>query len=137
MNNIYDDLDLINFIRTFAERTKNGEGNWERVPKDKQFKVLDRAIVHSNIKDPFASQKDDGNMVIVGKYDRKVYYEEDQYFYEDVYFLTFTDNKFTNRTTFSEAAELPLNFQVELGKLHRIIQLKTNNIKNKIDNWFN
>ncbi|GAM14681.1 hypothetical protein [Mesobacillus selenatarsenatis] len=133
---VYENLDLNEFVEKLVNATNTDKVKWQRVLKDKQMKLVDRSTNYTTIKDPFYSKNKQGEVVVVGKLEKKVYYEEDQYYYDDIYFLTFTDSFFNYPTTFSDQAEVSLSFQIELGKLHRLIQIKTNKIKEKIDNWF-
>ncbi|MGE7185297.1 hypothetical protein ACQKKK_15195 [Peribacillus sp. NPDC006672] len=133
-----NELDLREFVKNLTEKTKTSEIKWKKVSKSDYTKLLDRSITYSSIKDPFYSEGKNG-IVIVGKYEKKVYYEEDQYYYEDCFFITISNHYFEERTSFLETDnENPLGFSfaLTLSKLHRLIQLNTNDIKNRIDSWF-
>ncbi|WP_241475244.1 hypothetical protein [Priestia flexa] len=134
----YNDIDIQSFVNNLTEKTKSLEIKWEKVPRVHYHKLIDRSIIYSNIKNPFYSQSKNGN-VIIGKFDKKVYYEEDQYYYEDSFFITISNSTFGDVTTFLDNDDdnsLGFSFAVSLSKLHRLIQLNINDIKNRLDNWF-
>lgn len=135
---LYDEIDMRDFVNTLTEKTKNSEIAWKKVPKQFYNKLIDRPVTDSNIKDSFYSDSNNGR-VVIGKFQRKVFYEDDLHFLEDHFFITITNNNFDDPTTFLETDEenpLGFSFTVLISKLHRLIQISTNDIKNRIQNWF-
>jgi len=132
--NIYEELNLDEFVKQLISKTKKDELIWEMVPDKQRFRLIERTVNYASIIDPFYTKNSKGEVIVVGKMDKKVYYEEDEYYYDDTYFLKFTDSTFDTGTTFTDNGKM--GFQVELGKLHRIVQIRGNNLKTKIDSWF-
>lgn len=133
-----NDIDIKGFVKNLINKTNDSEINWNAVPKNYYSNLIDRTINGALIKDAYYY---DGKTarVIVGKYESKVYYEEDEYYFDDHFFLTITDDKYNNPTTFLKSdSEIPFEFifPLELSKLYRLIQINTNNIKNRLENFF-
>jgi hypothetical protein len=137
---VFDEINLEDFIEQLTNKTKNNEVDWKRVNKVFYSKLIDRSVTYSSIKDPFYITNDKlKSNVVIGKIEKKVYYEEDQYYFEDEFFITFTESDYTNPTTFLESEgknSIQYSFSVALSKLHRLIQINHNDIKGKINNWF-
>lgn len=131
-------LDLEKFIQNMTDKTNKSEIEWHRVPFMYAGSIVDRLSLE-NIRESFYSDGKTGR-VVIGKYLTKIYYEDDE-FIEEHFFLTLTDTKFKNPITFSESDdEIPdsfnFSFPLALSKLHRLIQINTNDVKNRLDNFF-
>lgn len=132
----FENLNLTNFIKNLIEKTNLEEIKWTRLKNEYKHMLIDRSVNYSSIIDPFYTTNKRGENIVIGKLEKKVYYAEDEYYYDDIYFLSFTNQKFLEPTTFSNGAEVDLSFQIELGKLHRIVQINASNIQEKLNNWF-
>lgn len=132
-------FDLLNFTKELSEKTKNGEIAWKTVNRTDYMKILDRPIVDATFKESYYSDHPKGR-IVVGKYQQRVYNEHEDFFYEDHFFLTLTNETYNGVTSFlPEDNEFGFGytFTVSLSKLYRLIQLDVNDIKNKINGWFN
>lgn len=135
---IFDDLDIKKFLETLSKKTMDSEIVWKKVPRGYYNNLIDRAQTDGHIRDCYFSDSKVGR-IVVGKFRKKVYYEEDQYYNEDEFFITFTNFNYEDPTSILESDDdVSLNtpFSLLASKLHRLIQINTNDIKNKIENWF-
>jgi len=134
----HDKLNMREFTRVLTEKTNTLEIKWDNVPRRSYHKLLDRVIVDSIIKEPYFSDGKTGR-VVIGKYQKKVYYEEEDYYLEDDFFITITNSEYESPTTFLKSDDdnsLGHSFVLSLSKLHRLIQINMNDIKNRLENWF-
>lgn len=133
---MYDDFKLKELIKKLTNGTKNSKVLWKKVPRVHYDSIIDRPIVDSQIKDSFYTDKNTSR-IVVGKYQSKTYYNEDDYYLDDYYFLTMTDKHYDSTVTFLETddGEFGFAFTVALAKLHRLIQLNTYFVQDKIDDW--
>lgn len=132
------DLDLKKFLQDLTEKTNQLEIEWKKAPKVYDYKFIDRPISDVSIKEPFYTDGKNAR-VIVGRYQNRIYYEEDEYYLEDHFFITITNTKFDHPVSFLEGDDeipLGLNFALSVSKLHRLIQISSNDIKNRLDNFF-
>lgn len=133
---MYNDIDLDSFIKKSEERTLNNEMKWSIGNYSHKNKFLQRSVNYEKVKSIYTNEHSNGDIVAVGNFEKKSFYNEEDYYYEDVYFLSFSDEKSGEIVTFINEASLGFSFQVHLGKLYRIIQLKTNKVAEKLDSWF-
>ncbi|AJA21678.1 TPA: hypothetical protein ACR3Z0_000069 [Bacillus thuringiensis] len=133
MNNI----DILGFIDNLEEKTKKNEVSWNLVSSHYFSKIFDRTITDGNIKGAFYADSPKGR-VIIGKYQVRHYYSEDEYYIEDYFFLSITNSNFENPVTFTEDDEVSkkVAFTLAISKLHRLIQLNAYDIKDRLDSWF-
>lgn len=137
MNLNDDGLDLTDFVNNLSAKTKSSEIQWKKVNKMFYDRIIDRPIPASDIRDCYYSDSPNGGRVVIGKFQNKKYVEEDEYYLEDHFFISITNGKFEDPTSFLESDDaLGFSFTIILSKLHRLIKLNINDIKNRIDNWF-
>ncbi|MDW0111522.1 hypothetical protein [Sporosarcina aquimarina] len=133
-----NELNLELFIKALTKKTNESEIEWTIVAKNFYSNLIDRTLDGAIIKDAYYSDGKTGR-VVVGKYEKKVYYEEDEYYLDDFFFLTLTDDRFNSPTSFlkyDDEIESKYSFPLELSKLHRLIQINTNNVKERFKNFF-
>ncbi|WP_017795173.1 hypothetical protein [Oceanobacillus kimchii] len=131
-----NEIDVENFVKELQVKTSNSEIQWEEASNHERYKYLERTQNFSKIKEIYLNKNKSRDIVAVGKFERQIYYEEEKYYYDDIYFISFTNEKMGSLITFSEQSDLGMSFQVELGKLHRIVQIQSSGLSNKLKNWF-
>ncbi|TGB05188.1 hypothetical protein [Halobacillus salinus] len=139
MTDSYNDIDLRDFLNKLTDKTRDKEVQWNKVLHKNYNKLLDRSISEGSIKDAYYTDSSTGGRVVIGKYKSRYYIDEDEFVYEDNYFVTLTDESYDTVISFLEGdGDNPLGFSYNLivSKLHRIITLKANNVEFRINNWF-
>ncbi|HDR8072014.1 TPA: hypothetical protein QCY71_005048 [Bacillus cereus] len=138
-----DKINVKSFIGNLTEKTKESNAKWGKVPILAYSKIIDRPMGDSKLKECYFTDSSDGlTRIVIGKYQSKVYSDEYNFTLEDHFFITITDNKYQDPTTFSEIDDDEWNydsnysFTLSLSKLYRMIQLQTNNIQHRLDNFF-
>ncbi|MET3658367.1 hypothetical protein [Sporosarcina psychrophila] len=131
-----NDIDLDSFIRKSEEKTLNNAMKWNSENGLEKNKFVERSENYEKIKKVYTSESKNGDIVAIGSFEKRVYYNEDDYSFEDIYFISFSDENSGGFVTFINDDNSSFSFQVKLGKLHRIVQLKTSKVADKLDSWF-
>ncbi|WP_042359508.1 hypothetical protein [Geomicrobium sp. JCM 19055] len=134
-------IDLVDFLEKAEKATLNGEMHWEPAPTGARKRLIQPEINYERLNNIYISTNSNGKLVAVGSYDEKKYYDVDEYNFENEYFLSFTNKGYQDVLTFirdeSTDDNLSVDFQIKLGKLLRIVQIQSTNLKENIDTWFN
>jgi hypothetical protein len=131
------EIELSKFIRNLVEKTDEMVIDWAKLEIEELRVVLkDVSNYYSISGGYFSTNKKGTKRSVIGKYKAKVYYEEDQYYYQDYYFLAIANvNDFDTAIIFLED-ELRSSDVTKLGKLYRNIELKVNDVSSILDDWF-
>lgn len=127
---------LSSFIENLLNKTIEGDLKWEEVEDRKLYSIISREINFSTVKGGFLSTNREGDStVILGKYDVKRYVDEDEFYYQDKYFIEI-ENIVESKSIIFNENELRYSDITKLATLYRKIELNNSGIEKSLDNWF-
>lgn len=130
-----EDIEVRHFVVDLIDNTKRKKVQWKKVPKKELSALLDRSIVRSNVKEAYYATNHSSN-VSVGRLEITEYYDEDETYVTDRYFISFTDMNFNNVVTFFDKDISCDDLDTLLARLYRIIKMEYSGIEKTIKEWF-
>lgn len=128
-------IDLL--VDNLIKQTKKDKLTWKKVSKNQLYKLIDRSIGEGKINSAYYIEREDSEIVAVGKTVKSHWVSEDQSVLDDYYFITLTDSDFEDPITFFESDEEinDYEFPFELARLYRLIRLNYSSVESKINKW--
>lgn len=132
-------IQIDDFIQELTTRTKKKEISWKKVPKNKFYRLIDRSVKESTVKEAYYTVNEESDEVaVIGRLETPKYVDEDEYYLDDSYFVSITDKHFDEATTFLDSDEEvdDEDFSINLARLCRLIKITSNRVDEKINKWF-
>ena len=127
------------FVEELLKRTKSNEVSWKKVSPSRYKSLVERNIAHAKVVDAYYQQRRDSNdIVVIGRLERRIYTDVDEYYLQDEYFFTETDTSYLDPVNHFDGDENINDFQfgIKLARLYRLIKLSGRNPDDKFNNWF-
>lgn len=127
---------LSDFIEALFTKTTEKEVQWDDVDKKDLYSIVSKEINFSTVKGGFVSTNKEGTKkAILGKYNVKRYVDEEEFYYQDKYFLEINDTGNSKSILFNEN-ELRHSDITKLATLYRKIELSNSGVEETLNNWF-
>lgn len=129
--------ELSKFIANLVEKTENEEIEWYSLDIAELSRILKDIANYSAITGGFATLNKKGDKeTIVGKFKVKVFFEEDEFYFENYSFLAISSkDDYSKAIVFNENELLSSDLQ-KLENLYRTVELKVTDVSSIIDDWF-
>lgn len=134
-------VDLEKMIQSLADKTKKKNIEWKKVGKNSFDNLLDRHLMEGEVKEAYYTvySETEDDVMVVGRFHSPKYVDESEYYIDEHYFLTMTDIKFDNATTFFDFEEdlstFAYSFAVDVARLYRLAKLSQGKIEERINKW--